>query len=235
MATPRRDSTVRKRPPKVIQRQPTGQPRAALRTENDESFILTIGHSTRAIDEFIRLLKAHGVTRVVDVRTVPRSRHNPQFNRENLPDSLGAARISYVHCPELGGLRRTTSASQNTAWRNLSFRGYADYMQTEEFRSAVVKLLEWAAHERLALMCAEAVPWRCHRSLIADALLIRGVQANEISSATRLTPHRLTPFAKVRGTRITYPAGSSLPSHRTASTQVGAASSKRRRSPIKRR
>src|SRR5688572_11973521 len=218
MATPRRDSTVRKRPPKVRQRQPTGQPRAALRTENDESFILTIGHSTRPIEEFIRLLKAHGVTRVVDVRTVPRSRHNPQFNRENLPGSLRSAGISYSHIPELGGLRRTTSTSRNTAWRNLSFRGYADYMQTEEFWSAVDDVIHLSAHERLALMCAKAVPWRCHRSLIADALLVRGLQAKEISSATRLTPHRLTPFANVRGTRITYPSGNPLPSPRTAST-----------------
>jgi uncharacterized protein (DUF488 family) len=157
------------------QRQPAAQPQAALRTKNAEGFILTIGHSTRPLDEFIRLLKAHGVTRVIDVRTVPRSRHNPQFNRENLPASLRSARISYSHTPELGGLRRTTSTSRNTAWRNLSFRGYADYMQTEEFRSAVDDVIHLAAHERLALMCAESVPWRCHRSLIADALLVRGV------------------------------------------------------------
>ena len=235
MATLRRSSSASgKRPPNVRQRRPTAPPRPVLRTDNTESLILTIGHSTRPIGEFIRLLKAHGVTRVVDVRTVPRSRHNPQFNHENLPDSLGAARISYAHFPELGGLRRTTSASQNTAWRNLSFRGYADYMQTQKFRSAVVKLLEWGEHERMALMCAEAVPWRCHRSLIADALLIRGVQVSEISSATRLTPHRLTPFARIRGTRITYPAGSSSPSHRTASTPVGATISKRR-SPLSRK
>jgi uncharacterized protein (DUF488 family) len=229
MAIPRRDSTVRKRPPKVRQRQPTGQPRAALRTESDVSFILTIGHSTRPIEEFIRLLKAHGVTRLVDIRTVPRSRHNPQFNRETLPASLSAAGISYLHLPELGGLRRTTSASPNTAWRNLSFRGYADYMQTAEFRGAVAKLIEGAEHDRMALMCAEAVPWRCHRSLIADALLVRGVQANEISSATRLTPHRLTPFARVRGTEITYPAKTASPLRRTAPADTGAASPKRRR------
>lgn len=169
--------------------------------------ILTIGHSTRSIAEFVRLLRAHGVTRIIDVRTVPRSRHNPQFSRENLPDSLRAVGISYLHRPALGGLRRATPESPNGGWRNLSFRGYADYMQTPEFHSAVDDLIELAKHDRLALMCAEAVPWRCHRSLIADALLVRGIETADISSATRLSPHRLTPFAKVRGTKITYPAG----------------------------
>ena len=167
--------------------------------------ILTIGHSTRPVSEFIRLLRSHGVTRVVDVRTVPRSRHNPQFSRENLPGSLRAAEISYVHRPVLGGLRRPTPDSPNAGWRNLSFRGYADYMQTREFSAAIDELLELAGRGRLALMCAEAVPWRCHRSLIADALLVRGIETADISSATRLSPHRLTPFAKVRGTTITYP------------------------------
>jgi len=167
--------------------------------------ILTIGHSTRTIVEFINLLRAHGVTHVVDVRTVPRSRHNPHFNREQLPDLLRAAGIAYSHCPELGGLRRTTAASPNTGWRNASFRGYADYMQTPDFKEAIDRLIEKSVRDRLALMCAEAVPWRCHRSLIADALLVRGIKSEDISSATRRRAHRLTPFAKVRGTRITYP------------------------------
>lgn len=167
--------------------------------------ILTIGHSTRPIAEFIRLLKAHGVTKLVDVRTVPRSRHNPQFSRENLPASLRAAGISYLHRPALGGLRRPTPESPNGAWRNLSFRGYADHMQTAEFSAAVDEVMALAETYRLVLMCAEAVPWRCHRSLIADALLVRGAASADIGSATRLSPHRLTPFAKVRGTKITYP------------------------------
>jgi uncharacterized protein (DUF488 family) len=147
----------------------------------------------------------------VDVRTVPRSRHNPQFSRENLPDSLRAVGISYVHRPALGGLRRPERDSPNSGWRNLSFRGYADYMQTREFRAAIDELLELAGRDRLALMCAEAVPWRCHRSLIADALLVRGTETADIASATRVSPHRLTSFAKVRGTSISYPgdAGSS--------------------------
>lgn len=182
------------------------KPAPVSRDESSEPGILTIGHSTRPIAEFIRLLQAHQVTRLIDVRTVPRSRHNPQFSQENLPASLHAAGISYLHVPALGGLRRPVPDSPNAGWRNLSFRGYADYMQTPEFRSAVDELVELAKHDRLALMCAEAVPWRCHRSLIADALLVRGIQTADISSATRLSPHRLTPFAKVRGKKITYPA-----------------------------
>lgn len=173
--------------------------------------VLTIGHSTRPIETFVHLLKAHGVTCLIDVRTVPRSRHNPQFNRENLPDALRPAGISYRHFPALGGLRRTKVGSLNTGWRNLSFRGYADYMQTEEFHAAVEELIQLAAQDQLVLMCAEAVPWRCHRSLIADALLVRGLNVMEVSSATRLTPHRLTPFASVHGTRITYPAANVPP------------------------
>lgn len=186
--------------------------------------ILTIGHSTHPIDEFIALLQAHEVTRLVDVRTVPRSRHNPQFNRDQLPASLNAAGISYLHLPSLGGLRRTSAESVNTGWRNTSFRGYADYMQTAEFRSAVDQLIELAEHDRLALMCAEAVPWRCHRSLVADALLVRGIQTEDIRSATQLMPHRLTPFASVRGTEITYPPQNSV-------SPAGA--TKRRQKPIR--
>lgn len=179
----------------------------AARGEAPAFAVLTIGYSTRPIAEFVRLLRAHAITRIMDVRTVPRSRHNPQFNRENLPAALKAAGISYVHRAALGGLRRPRPNSSNAGWRNLSFRGYADYMQTPEFRAAVGELIDLAQRDRLALMCAEAVPWRCHRSLIADALLVRGIETADISSATRLAPHRLTPFAKVRGTKITYPAG----------------------------
>ncbi len=166
--------------------------------------VFTIGHSTRTLGEFIHLLQAHGVTRVVDVRTLPRSRHNPQFNRDTLPGSLQAAGIGYKHMAELGGLRHTTRDSPNTSWRNASFRGFADYMQTPEFGKALDELIRMSSQDRLVLMCAEAVPWRCHRSLVADALLVRGVQAEEIVSATRCQVHTLTPFAQVTGTKITY-------------------------------
>src|SRR5467141_4087735 len=153
--------------------------------------VLTVGHSTRPIDEFIELLRAHGVTRVVDVRTVPRS--------------LKKAGIGYIHMPGLGGLRHARGDSINSGWRNASFRGYADYMQTPEFEKNLEELILLAREDRLALMCAEALPWRCHRSLIADALLVRGIQAEDIMSPTRTSAHKLTPFAKVEGTVITYP------------------------------
>jgi uncharacterized protein (DUF488 family) len=168
--------------------------------------VLTIGHSTRLIDDFLTLLTAHGVRRVVDVRTVPRSRHNPQFNHEELAKSLKKAGINYELIPGLGGLRHPRRGSVNTGWRNSSFRGYADYMQTPEFAQSIQKLIAIATKERTAIMCAEAVPWRCHRSLIADALLTRGISAEHIMSATRRTAHSLTSFAKIRGTTVTYPA-----------------------------
>jgi len=161
------------------------------------------------LEEFIGLLRAHEVRRVVDVRTVPRSRHNPQFNRDTLPLSLQTAGIGYVHLPALGGLRHSTRDSVNTGWRNASFRGYADYMQTPEFEQALHELIELAKTDLIALMCAEAVPWRCHRSLIADALLVRGIRTEDILSPTRRQVHALTPFARVQGTRISYPAESS--------------------------
>jgi uncharacterized protein (DUF488 family) len=167
--------------------------------------VLTIGHSTRTLEDFIGLLREYGVQKVVDIRTIPRSRHNPQFNREELPDSLKAVGIGYVHMSGLGGLRRSVSDSPNTGWRNLSFRGFADYMQEKEFEKSLRALIELAKTERLALMCAEAVPWRCHRSLIADALSVRGVQVEHILSSTSLQLHKVTPWAKVNGTHITYP------------------------------
>lgn len=151
------------------------------------------------------MLAAHGVTLLVDVRTVPRSRHNPQFNAEALPERLSGAQIGYAHAAGLGGFRHTTPDSTNAGWRNLSFRGYADYMQTAEFSQELIGLIELAQHDRIALMCSEAVPWRCHRSLIADALLVHGVAACEIVSATRLQAHKLTPFARVRGEQVDYP------------------------------
>jgi len=168
--------------------------------------VLTLGHSTRPIEDFIGLLKGHAVTQLVDVRTVPRSRHNPQFNQEALQAALSRAGIGYAHAPGLGGFRRPSPESENAGWRNLSFRGYADYMQTPEFAAELTSLLELARTDRVALMCAEAVPWRCHRSLIADALTAHGVTACEIAGPNRLQPHHLTPFARVRGETITYPA-----------------------------
>jgi uncharacterized protein (DUF488 family) len=167
--------------------------------------VLTLGHSTRPLETFVALLKAHEVERLVDVRTVPRSRHNPQFNQECLPASLAAAGIEYVHMPGLGGLRHAHRDSANTGWRNDSFRGYADYMQTPEFAENLEKLLDLARRRRLAIMCAEAVPWRCHRLLIADALMVRGARVEHITSAKRRHPHALTPWARVEGLRITYP------------------------------
>jgi uncharacterized protein (DUF488 family) len=171
--------------------------------------VLTIGHSTRTLEEFIGLLQAHGATRVVDVRTVPRSWHNPQFNKASLPGSLKKAGLRYVHMPGLGGLRHAQRDSPNVGWRNASFRGYADYMQTPEFEQSLEELIQLANQDRIALMCAEAVPWRCHRSLIADALLVHGIRTEDIMSPTRRQLHTLTPFAKVRGTTITYPTEAS--------------------------
>ena len=167
--------------------------------------VLTVGHSTRSIAEFVVLLRAHGVDRLVDVRTVPRSRHNPQFNGDALAASLAAESIGYSHVAALGGLRSPRPGSINGGWRNRSFQGYADYMQTAPFADAVTALIALAEHERVAIMCAEAVPWRCHRSLIADALSIRGIPVEHILSATRTQPHTLTPFAQVQGMLITYP------------------------------
>jgi len=173
--------------------------------EEPSPLVMTIGHSTHTLKEFIRLLQAHGATCVVDVRTVPCSRHNPQFDKASLPRSLKKAGLGYVHTPGLGGLRHAKRDSPNAGWRNASFRGYADYMQTPEFAQSLDELVQLANQERIVLMCAEAVPWRCHRSLIADALLVRGIRTEDIMSATRRQVHTLTPFAKVRGTAITYP------------------------------
>ncbi|HET7103740.1 MAG TPA: DUF488 domain-containing protein [Terracidiphilus sp.] len=168
--------------------------------------IWTVGHSTRTLSEFIALLQARGIRRLVDVRTIPRSRHNPQFNREQLPEPLERVGINYVHMPALGGLRHAHRDSINTAWRNASFRGFADYMQTSEFEDALKDLIRRARSRRTAIMCAEAVPWRCHRSLIADALLARGISVEEILSASATRPHALTPWARVAGDHVTYPA-----------------------------
>lgn len=175
---------------------------------NSGPSVYTIGHSTHPIEEFIAILAAHGVARVIDVRTIPRSRHNPQFNADVLPASLAPHRIGYAHMAALGGLRHPLKDSPNLGWRNASFRGFADYMLTPEFWAALEELIAAARSAQVAILCAEAVPWRCHRSLIADALLVRGVRVEHITSATRRTAHTLTPFAVVAGGRITYPVES---------------------------
>lgn len=168
--------------------------------------IFTIGHSTRSVDEFADLLRPHGVHLLVDVRTIPKSRTNPQFNRDSFPAALQEHDIEYRHIKELGGLRRTRSDSPNTGWRNDSFRGYADYMATEEFRQGLDQLIELANDRTVAIMCAEAVPWRCHRSLIADALLVRGIDVFEIIGNRPPRQHKLTSFARVDEEEIVYPA-----------------------------
>jgi len=173
--------------------------------------ICTIGHSTRPLDEFIDLLRANSVTHVLDVRTVPRSRHNPQFSIDTLPAALQAAGIGYTHLPNLGGLRHARPDSPNGGWRNASFRAYADYMQTAQFAREVERVAALAAQEHCVLMCAEAVPWRCHRSLIADALTVRGVRVEDIVGSKARTPHRITPWARVDGTTISYPPPDGLP------------------------
>ena len=178
-------------------------------TANSPLLILTIGHSTRTLEIFVDMLHTHNVTRVVDVRTLPRSRHNPQFNLETLPESLKVAGIAYTYLAELGGLRHPQANSINTGWRNASFRGYADYMQTTSFAQNLQQLIDLAQQDRIAVMCAEAVPWRCHRSLIADALQARGIVVEHIMSKTQRRIHTLTPFAKICGTTITYPSEAS--------------------------
>ena len=177
-----------------------------VKQPDENPLVMTVGHSTRTLKEFVALLLAHGVNQLVDVRTIPRSRHNPQFNRDALPRPLQKAGIRYRHMAGLGGLRHARRDSINTGWRNASFRGFADYMQTTEFQEAVDQLIQLAQKRRTAIMCAEAVPWRCHRSMIGDALLVRGVRVEEIASLTRTRPHALTPWARVRGKRLSYPA-----------------------------
>ena len=167
--------------------------------------IFTVGHSTLPIERFVALLRAYGIECLADIRTVPKSRHNPQFNAEALADILRLAHIEYVAMKSLGGLRRPRKDSPNTGWRNESFRGYADYMHTEAFQNALSALIQLSRQKTVAIMCAEAVPWRCHRSLVADALTIRGVSVVHILSETSRQMHKLTSFAHVQGLKITYP------------------------------
>ncbi|MGH2391526.1 MAG: DUF488 family protein [Chloroflexota bacterium] len=175
-------------------------------SDHDPPAIYTIGHSTRSQEEFIDLLRRYGIVTLVDIRVMPRSRHNPQFNCEELERVLPAAGIRYVHLSALGGLRRQSGEeSPNMGWRNASFRAYADYMMTDAFEQGIADLLALAHDGPAAIMCAEAVPWRCHRSLVADALFVRGVVARHIHDARRADPHHLTPFAHVAGVHLTYP------------------------------
>jgi uncharacterized protein (DUF488 family) len=174
-------------------------------TRRQKSTVFTIGHSTRAIEVFIELLKVNGVRQVLDIRTIPKSRRNPQFNDDSLAESLKSAGIRYAHLKELGGLRHATPESINLGWHNASFRGYADYMLTADFADALDRAIVLTQKAPSALMCAEAVPWRCHRSLVADALLVRGIRVLEIISTAEPKEHELTSFACVNGTNITYP------------------------------
>jgi uncharacterized protein (DUF488 family) len=167
--------------------------------------VFTIGHSNRPVEDFVAILQAHRIERLIDIRTVPRSGHNPQFNRDALPGSLRQAGIAYLHMPTLGGLRHPRKDSINSAWRNDSFRGYADYMQTAEFENALDELIAIASRERTAIMCAESVPWRCHRSLVADALTARGEKVEHIMSESKRTRHSMTAFARLENGRVTYP------------------------------
>ena len=167
--------------------------------------VFTIGHSTRTLEEFLQLLEIYGISLLVDVRTVPRSRHNPQFNKETLPISLKHFGIRYIHMPEIGGLRHPKRESVNLAWKNSGFRGYADYMQTQEFANSLLKIVALSRENRLALMCAEALPWRCHRSLISDALVVRHAKVEHIIGKDSIINHELNEMAYVDGTRITYP------------------------------
>jgi uncharacterized protein (DUF488 family) len=167
--------------------------------------IFTIGHSTHSIEEFTDILTIHGIEFVIDVRTIPRSRHNPQYNSDTLSAALRGHAIGYEHMPGLGGLRHARKDSINTAWNNASFRGFADYMQTADFERSLNTLIETAGNQPSAIMCAEAVPWRCHRSLIADALLARGITVMDIMGKAAVKAHTMTPWAHVVGTMITYP------------------------------
>jgi uncharacterized protein (DUF488 family) len=174
----------------------------------NKKVILTVGHSTHDIDEFIAILRAHGIERLVDIRSIPGSRHNPQFNRDALSRSLRNHKISYRHLARLGGRRHALKTSINMGWRNASFRGYADYMQTSEFQHGLERLIELAKEKSTAIMCAEAVPWRCHRSLVADALIARGFKVIDIMSITSAKKRNLNSMAVVQKKKVIYPAES---------------------------
>lgn len=170
-----------------------------------KNILLTVGHSDHSLEDFIELMKAYNIEEVVDIRTIPRSRHNPQFNFETLPKRLRARGIGYKHMKGLGGLRHALKDSINMAWENASFRGFADYMQTEGFKENLEKLIEVIGKKRTAIMCAEVLPWRCHRSLVADALAARKIKVAHIFTRTNCKPHKITAWAKIDGRNITYP------------------------------
>lgn len=166
--------------------------------------VMTIGHSTRTGEELVHELRSHGVKLLVDVRTIPKSRTNPQFNMDVLCEWLPKSGIAYKHMKVLGGLRKAKADSKNSVWENASFRGYADYMETEAFREGVDELLKMAAKKRLAIMCSEAVWWRCHRSMIADELVARGIPVEHIMTGERTQPHKLRSFAHVEDDHVSY-------------------------------
>jgi uncharacterized protein (DUF488 family) len=168
--------------------------------------VWTVGHSSRKLEEMAEALRAYRISLLVDIRTIPRSRHNPQFNGDTFSRYLQGLGVKYLHMKELGGLRKPRRDSINAAWRNMSFRGFADYMQTREFEEALARLMELLKGDKVAIMCSEGNPYRCHRSLIADALVVRGVRVVQISGRRSSSVHRMTPFARVEGYRITYPA-----------------------------
>jgi uncharacterized protein (DUF488 family) len=172
--------------------------------------VWTLGHSTRPLDELVALARSHGITVIADVRKIPRSRRHPHFNADALARDLPACGLGYLPMPGLGGLRAPRARSVNTAWRNTSFRGYADYMQTDEFAARLEALVQHARCESVAVMCAEALWWRCHRSLIADVLVARGVDVRHIVSAERVEPHALRAWASVAGGRVSYPGPPTL-------------------------
>jgi len=167
--------------------------------------IYTLGHSTRSQEQFLSILAAFSIDTVADIRTVPRSIRNPQYNQDEFARWLGESGLDYVHFRDLGGLRHPRKDSVNDGWKNASFRGYADYMQTAQFETALEQLIELACRRTVAIVCAEAVPWRCHRSLVADALVVRGIEVHDILGASDGRPHALTPWAEVDDFRITYP------------------------------
>jgi len=178
---------------------------SALNYTNNSMTIYTIGHSTRALNEFIEILRYYAIELLIDVRSIPRSRHTPQFNGDTLAEALEKHGISYLHVTDLGGLRHAKADSINLGWHNTSFRGYADYMQTDEFERGITELLKQAGRKKTVIMCAEALPWRCHRSMIGDALLVRKVTVVDIFDKNKTSEETLTDFAKVQGVKITYP------------------------------
>jgi len=185
--------------------------RRAREAGKQEDVILTIGHSTRTLDDFIDMLRAHGVTLLVDIRRFPGSRRQPQFNKETLAGALTEEGITYEHAVDLGGRRRPYGDARNEGLRNAQFRGYADHMSTPGFVRALDRLLEQSERAVVAVMCAEAVPWRCHRSLLADALTARGVRVEHIMDARTRRPHELTKGAVVEGAAVVYPGGREQP------------------------